>query len=66
MPTQSHHHVEGTNTISSLDDAIKTHIEMALKSCNGKIHGADGAAELLKINPNTLRSRLRKLGIPFK
>jgi hypothetical protein len=30
---------------------------------NGKIHGPGGAAELLKINPSTLRSKIKKLGI---
>jgi DNA-binding NtrC family response regulator len=29
------------------------------------VSGKGGAAELLGINPNTLRHRLRKLGIPF-
>ena len=32
----------------------------------GKIHGQGGAGELLGINPNTLRYRMRKLGIPFR
>jgi transcriptional regulator with GAF, ATPase, and Fis domain len=41
------------------------HIRRALKLANGKIHGSGGAGELLGINPNTLRSRMRKLGIPF-
>lgn len=36
-----------------------------LKAANGKIHGPDGAARLLGINPSTLRSRMKKLGIPF-
>ncbi len=32
----------------------------------GKIHGPGGAGELLGINPNTLRYKMRKLGIPFR
>ncbi len=32
------------------------------KSC-GRIHGPGGAAELLRINPSTLVSRIRKLGL---
>ena len=32
----------------------------------GKIHGPGGAGELLGVNPNTLRNRMRKLGIPFR
>jgi transcriptional regulator with GAF, ATPase, and Fis domain len=39
------------------------HIKKALKACKGKIYGPDGAARLLDINPNTLRSRMRKFGI---
>jgi transcriptional regulator with GAF, ATPase, and Fis domain len=35
----------------------------ALKQADGKVSGAGGAAELLGVNPNTLASRLRALGI---
>ncbi|HZM11969.1 MAG TPA: sigma 54-interacting transcriptional regulator [Candidatus Limnocylindrales bacterium] len=35
----------------------------ALKQAGGKVSGAGGAAELLGVNPNTLASRLRTLGI---
>jgi hypothetical protein len=28
----------------------------------GKISGRDGAAEILEINPNTVRARMAKLG----
>lgn len=48
-----------------LDEQIARHIVRALDQCDGKIHGAGGAAELLAMNPNTLRSKMRKLGIPF-
>ncbi len=46
-----------------LDKAIRKHIKMALTLANGKIHGKGGAAELLGINANTLRSKIKKLGI---
>ncbi len=46
-----------------LDHAMSLHIRRALKMTNGRIHGPDGAAELLGINPSTLRSRIKKLGI---
>jgi transcriptional regulator with GAF, ATPase, and Fis domain len=49
----------------SLDEAMKLHIQSALDLTHGKIHGKGGAAELLKINPNTLRHRMRMLGIPY-
>lgn len=41
------------------------YIRRVLKMTGGKIHGPEGAAEILKINPNTLRTRMKKLKIPF-
>ena len=49
----------------SLDTTIRRHIEMVLGMSNGKVNGADGAAAILQIHPNTLRKRMRKLGIAF-
>jgi transcriptional regulator with GAF, ATPase, and Fis domain len=49
----------------TLDEAMSRHINRALQISRGKISGHNGAAQLLGINPNTLRSRMRKLGIPF-
>jgi DNA-binding NtrC family response regulator len=51
--------------IESLDEAMTNHIQLALELANGKIQGPGGAAEILSINPNTLRKRMRKLGIAF-
>jgi transcriptional regulator with GAF, ATPase, and Fis domain len=48
-----------------LDSVNRRHIERVLGMAGGKIHGPGGAAEILEVNPNTLRSRMRKLGIPF-
>lgn len=52
--------------LRTLDEAVSQHIRRALQTCNGKISGPRGAAQLLGINPNTLRSRMRKLGISLK
>lgn len=52
-------------TFSELDDVVRDHIQKALLKTEGKIHGPSGAGELLGVNPNTLRHRMRKLGIPF-
>jgi transcriptional regulator with GAF, ATPase, and Fis domain len=49
-----------------LDAVISCHIRHVLGMTGGKIHGPDGAGELLGINPNTLRAKMRKLGIPFR
>jgi transcriptional regulator with GAF, ATPase, and Fis domain len=49
----------------SLDEAMAHHIQSALRMARGKVDGKGGAAEYLKINPRTLRHRMKKLGIPF-
>ena len=49
----------------NLDLAISKHIRVALEMAGGKIEGSGAAAELLGVNPGTLRHRMRKLGIPF-
>jgi len=48
-----------------LDAVVARQIRRVLGMTSGKIHGPGGAGELLGVNPNTLRSRMRKLGIPF-
>jgi transcriptional regulator with GAF, ATPase, and Fis domain len=48
---------------SSLDDVERRHIESMLNQTNWKIEGERGAAEILNMNPSTLRSRMQKLGI---
>mgnify|MGYP001555867883 CR=1 FL=1 len=48
-----------------LDDVISTHIVRILTKTNGRISGSGGAAEILGVNPNTLRARIKKLGITF-
>jgi len=47
----------------SLDQANRRHIEAALARCHGRVDGPFGAARLLALNPNTLRSKMRRLGI---
>ena len=49
-----------------LDSVIARHIRWVLGMTGGKIHGPGGAGELLGVNPNTLRYKMRKLGIPFR
>ena len=52
-------------TSLTLDRAMARHIEEALARTGGKIEGPDGAAARLAINPHTLRSRMRKLGVDW-
>lgn len=46
-----------------LDDVMREHILAALEYSRGKVHGRGGAGELLGINPDTLRKRMKKLGL---
>jgi transcriptional regulator with GAF, ATPase, and Fis domain len=54
---------EENSPLRNLDEAMSQHIRLALEQTRGKIYGPDGAAALLGINPNTLRSRMKKLRI---
>ncbi len=51
--------------VARLDSAMVEHIERALAASGGRIEGSRGAAEILGINPHTLRARMRKLGIDW-
>jgi DNA-binding NtrC family response regulator len=51
--------------IATLNEAMRSHIEMALRATHGRVEGARGAARLLQINPHTLRARMRKLGVDW-
>ena len=54
-----------TGDFHGLDQAISRHIMRALEATGGRVGGEKGAAKLLKVNPSTLRTKMRKLGIPF-
>jgi formate hydrogenlyase transcriptional activator len=49
----------------NLDEATALHIQRALQKTRGIVHGPGGAAAILGINPSTLRSKMKKLGIPY-
>jgi formate hydrogenlyase transcriptional activator len=49
--------------LPSLEEVERGHILMVLERTNWVIEGPKGAAAILKVHPNTLRSRLEKLGI---
>ena len=48
-----------------LDEAMSRHILRVLEMTKGKVHGKGGAAEVLGINPSTLRNRMNQLRIPY-
>ncbi|MEG2154602.1 MAG: sigma-54-dependent Fis family transcriptional regulator [Burkholderiaceae bacterium] len=47
----------------TFDDAARAYLCQILGECQGRIFGHGGAAERAGLHPNTLRSRLKKLGI---
>ena len=53
----------GNASSTSLEDVERHHVRDILHQTNWRIEGAGGAAELLQMNPSTLRSRMKKLGI---
>ena len=46
-----------------LDEEEREYILKTLRYTDGRVRGAGGAAELLRIKPTTLESRMKKLGI---
>ncbi|MGS0681213.1 sigma-54 interaction domain-containing protein [Shewanella sp. 125m-7] len=46
-----------------LETMISKYISHAMRITGGKLYGPGGAAELLDINPNTLKSKMKKLGL---
>jgi DNA-binding NtrC family response regulator len=47
----------------TLEELERDHIAQVLKRTRGLIEGPGGAAALLGLHPNTLRSRMKKLGV---
>jgi len=65
-PDESSFITGGTqNKFLKLDEAMSQHIRRVLEMTKGKVHGKGGAAEVLGINPSTLRNRMNQLGIPY-
>jgi len=64
QPSPSLMHVdELKRNIKTLKEVEAEHIVHALRLTNGKVSGENGAAKLLGLNPKTLDSKMRKLGI---
>jgi formate hydrogenlyase transcriptional activator len=47
----------------NLDAVQRMHIEIVLERCGWRINGPGNAAERLGVHPNTLRFRMKKLGV---
>ncbi len=52
-----------SDEILPLVDIERQHIFRALQKTDWQVSGLNGAARLLKMNPSTLRSRIKKLGL---
>lgn len=48
---------------TTLEQVERQHIMKIMEACHWKINGENGAAEKLNMHPNTLRSKMKKLGI---
>jgi transcriptional regulator with GAF, ATPase, and Fis domain len=48
---------------ATLEDVDRRHVAEVLRSCDWRINGPGNAAERLGLHPNTLRFRMKKLGI---
>ncbi len=53
-------------TAATLEELEREHILRVLSDTQWKVEGLNGAATILGLQPNTLRSRMKKLGIPIK
>ena len=68
-PTERSGAMEGQNfpvtqeEVLTFEEMQRRHIESVLKITDGKVSGEDGAATLLGLNPQTLFSKMRKLGV---
>ncbi|WP_333879335.1 sigma 54-interacting transcriptional regulator [Methylobacter sp.] len=62
QPTLAHPEV-ATGKLRTLEAVEREHITRTLEATGWQISGAKGAAAILGMNPNTLRSRMLKLGI---
>jgi DNA-binding NtrC family response regulator len=51
--------------LKSFDEMDRVHIQSALKKSKGRISGQGGAADLLKLQSTTLRSKMKRLGITW-
>lgn len=56
-------HPQQDTQVKTIDENERDHILAVLAKTNGKIYGAGGAADLLRIPPTTLGSKIKKLGI---
>ena len=52
-----------SNAAATLEEVERAHIIAVLNQAGGVVEGQRGAAKILGLHPNTLRHRMRKLGL---
>ena len=57
------HVIMEESKLQTIEENERAHIIAALKQCDGRIRGANGAAIILGVPPTTLASKMQKLGI---
>jgi DNA-binding NtrC family response regulator len=65
-PAPARREPDDSLAVEPLDAVVRRHIELALRATRGRIEGPHGAARLLRINPHTLRARMRKLTVDWR
>ncbi len=56
-------HVDDRTAVETLEEVERAHIRRVLQEADWTIEGKQGAAVRLGLHPNTLRSRMQKLGL---
>ncbi len=62
-PAAADRSTESLPAEDALEEVERRHILRVLESTRGVIEGPKGAARILSLHPNTLRSRMKKLGV---
>ncbi|PKN68460.1 MAG: Fis family transcriptional regulator [Deltaproteobacteria bacterium HGW-Deltaproteobacteria-12] len=65
LPDDIQQQKQSEEQLRPMDQILTEELKKVLTLTNGKVEGRNGAAEILKVKPNTLRSRMKKLGISF-
>jgi formate hydrogenlyase transcriptional activator len=63
IPAQESQPAAAASKLATLKELERAHILAALQQSRGVVEGPNGAARILNLHPNTLRHRMKKLGI---
>ena len=65
LPVMQRDEVEEASTpeFVGLEEMERTYIIRVLKACGWRVSGKNGAAQILKVKPTTLYSKMRRMGI---